>query len=284
MSGATPGTGPGVPGQGGLRALGGQEFSFAEAVGGWRGLVESVAPGLVFVVVFVGWRELTPALVSSLAVTLVAVIARLARRGNLTYALGGVLGVLIGALWAWRSGEAQDYYVWGLLTNAVGLVAVGISLAVRYPLVGLVVSAMGLQAPRADRGGEERPAGPPAPTDPAAVVLADDAASPADAASPDAAPSAIAPVLPGTSDEPEPGPLLDLTWRKDPHRYRPYAWASWLWFLAFGLRLLVQVPLYAVGSVGWLGTARLVMGVPMWALVLWVTWLLVRPRAERVAP
>ncbi len=53
-------------------------------------------------------------------------------------------------------------------------------------------------------------------------------------------------------------------------------WATWLWVAMFGLRLAVQVPLYLGASVGWLGTARLVMGVPLWALTLWVTWLLVR--------
>src|SRR5690349_18575322 len=37
----------------GVRALAGQDFSVADAIGGVRGLVESVAPGLVFVVVYV---------------------------------------------------------------------------------------------------------------------------------------------------------------------------------------------------------------------------------------
>jgi len=36
----------------------------------------------------------------------------------------------------------------------------------------------------------------------------------------------------------------------------------------------VQLPLYFGGSVGWLGTARLLMGVPLWALVLYATWVL----------
>ena len=44
----------------------------------------------------------------------------------------------------------------------------------------------------------------------------------------------------------------------------------------FAARLLVQVPLYLAGEVALLGIARLVMGVPLWGLTLWLTWLLVR--------
>ena len=55
-----------------------------------------------------------------------------------------------------------------------------------------------------------------------------------------------------------------------------YTAATWLWIGMFAARLLVQVPLYLAGEVALLGVARLVMGVPLWGLVLWLTWLLVR--------
>ena len=58
---------------------------------------------------------------------------------------------------------------------------------------------------------------------------------------------------------------------------RRYMLATALWCGAFLLRLAVQVPLWLADEVPWLGTARLVMGLPLWALVLWVTWLLIRP-------
>lgn len=236
-------------GAGGLRALGGDTFSVADAVGGWRGLIESTAPGLVFVVVFVATREIMPAIIGSLGVAAIAVIARLVRRGSVTYALGGTLGVAIGAFWAWRSGEAENYYVWGLITNAAFALAMAISLLVRYPLVGLVAGALGLSR-------REKPAPVPAP------------AGAAEGEAPE----------PGLAD------IIDLSWRQDPGEMRRYTLATLLWLGAFLLRLAVQVPLYLGGSVGWLGTARLVMGLPMWALVLWVTWLLIRPRAHAEAP
>ncbi|WP_454044065.1 DUF3159 domain-containing protein [Cellulosimicrobium sp. Marseille-Q8652] len=231
----------------GIRALAGEQFSVAEAVGGVRGLVESVAPGLVFVVLYVATSDLTWAIIGSVAVALVAVGVRLAQRTPVTQALGGLLGVGIGVVWAWRSGEAQDYFAWGLWTNAAYLLALLVSLVVRWPLVGLVVEGF-----RSGFG-----TGTPA-------------------RSADAEPSGAA----------EPGAFARWAqgWRSDRTLMRRYAAATWLWVGLFAARLAVQVPLYLDGSVGWLGTARLVMGIPLWALVLWLTWVLVRrPAAARPA-
>ena len=60
------------------------------ALGGVRGLVEAVAPGLVFVVVFLATgQELVPPLIASLAVAVVLVIARLIGGTPVTQALSG---------------------------------------------------------------------------------------------------------------------------------------------------------------------------------------------------
>jgi hypothetical protein len=37
------------------RVLAAEEFSFTEAIGGWRGFAESVLPGLVFVTTYLVW-------------------------------------------------------------------------------------------------------------------------------------------------------------------------------------------------------------------------------------
>src|SRR5690606_15254623 len=175
-----------------MSQLAGEDFSVADAVGGVRGLVESVAPGLVCG---------TP----------------------VTQALGGVVGVLVGVLWAWRSGEAQDYFALGLWTNAIYGAGLLLSIVVRWPLVGVVVALLRQEG---------------------------------------------------------------FAWRTDPEqrpRLRRYTAATWLWIGLFGARLAVQLPLYLDASTAWLGTARLVMGVPLWALALWVTWLLVRERPAAAA-
>ncbi|WP_232847661.1 DUF3159 domain-containing protein [Occultella kanbiaonis] len=219
QSGPAPRRGA-VPGGRGMGQLAAGEFSLAASIGGVRGLVESTAPGLVFVVVFVATRELMPALISSVAVAVVATIARLVSRTPVTQALGGLLGVAIGAIWAWRTGEAQDYFRWGLYVNAAFVVGVTASILARWPVVGVIVSSL------FGKGFE---------------------------------------------------------WRADRALLRRYSLASWLWVGAFAARLAVQVPLYLNAEAGWLGTARLVMGLPLWALVLWITWLLVNPRAGAAA-
>jgi hypothetical protein len=66
-------------------------------------------------------------------------------------------------------------------------------------------------------------------------------------------------------------------WRADPVRMRVFRRATWLWAGMFAIRLAVQVPLYYAGQVALLGTLNaLVLGIPLWVLTLWLTWLLVR--------
>lgn len=207
----------------GLRAVTGEDFRFADAIGGVRGLVESTLPGLLFVVVFVATRELTPALVASVVVALAAVVVRLVQRTPVTQAFSGVLGIAVGVAWAWWSGRAQDFFAGGLLANVGYLVAMVVSIAARWPAVGVVVALL--------RG-------------------------------------------------------EDSAWRTDPersHERRRFVWATWVMAAVFALRLAVQVPLYLAGesAVAALGTAKLAMGLPLFAVGLWVTWLLVGSRAAR---
>lgn len=201
------------PPQRGVGAVTSDDFSALGAVGGVRGLIESVLPGLVFVVVYLIAYDLTAALIGSLAVAVLATIARLIAGTTIQQALAGFAGVAIGAFWAWRTGEAQDYFAFGLWTNAAYLVACVVSIIARWPLVGLVVGVL---------------VGKP------------------------------------------------TTWRSIPVQRRAYTWATGVWAGLFGARLAVQLPLYLGASVGWLGSMRLLMGVPLWALALWITWILVR--------
>jgi len=69
-------------------------------------------------------------------------------------------------------------------------------------------------------------------------------------------------------------------WRSDPARVRAFDRASWLWIGLFTLRLAVELPLYLAGAVLALGIARTALGLPLFALGLWATWLLVRSRRE----
>ena len=216
----------------GLRALTGEDFSASDAIGGWRGAVESVAPGVLFVVVYLAaGQRMAPALVSSLGAALLAVVVRLVQRTPVTQAFSGVLGVLVGVVWAWRTGRAEDYFLYGLWVNVAYGVGTLATILAGFPLVGLVVGLFDKQGPLS--GGSW------------GRVVA---------------------------------------WRSDSTLRRRYALATWPWVAMFALRLVVQVPLYRSAEVAWLGTAKLAMGLPLTALVLWLSWRLVRRSAAPAAP
>jgi len=70
----------------------------------------------------------------------------------------------------------------------------------------------------------------------------------------------------------------DMSWRKDPRQVRDFSRASWVWVVLFSLRLAVQLPLYLADAVTALGVARIAMGVPLFAVGIWLSWLILRPR------
>jgi len=74
------------------------------------------------------------------------------------------------------------------------------------------------------------------------------------------------------------GPLLGegFTWREHPARRRAYTQVSWLWFAMFAIRLAVQLPLYFLGMPVALGWVKVAMGWPPFALVLWLSYLVLR--------
>ena len=127
----------------GLGALGAERFDAVSAVGGWRGVLESAVPILVFVVILaVAPTALTTALVASLTVSGVALLARLAQRGrrrDLKQVAGGALVTVLSAVWAWRSGQASNFYATGLVINAVCLRAFLGSLLLRRPVIGVLM-------------------------------------------------------------------------------------------------------------------------------------------------
>ena len=188
--------------------------SFPEAVGGPLGMAETSLPAVAFVVTYTasGSNTNTSAIVA-VGLALVLAVARIARRQSPIYAISGLVGVAFAAFIATRSGRAENFFLPGLLANAAYAAAFLISLTVRWPLVGVIVTKL---------DGE------------------------------------------------------DNSWREDPLRMRAFVRATWLWAVLFGLRLAVQLPLYAAGAVVALGVAKTAMGLPLFGLGLWLTWLLVR--------
>lgn len=223
--------GRGMPGRavGGLAQAGRQEFSLAASVGGPRGAVEALAPGVLFITVFSATRDLRTSLAVAVGASVVAVLARAVTRSSPSQAVSGLVGVGVCAVFAARSGDARDFYVPGFLTNvAYGTVYLVSTIPFRRFRVPLTSAHVG-----------------PGPFPILGLVL---------------------------------GPLTGegLSWRRDPRRLQAYQRVTWLWVGLFAVRLLVQLPLYYADAVGALGVARLVMGVPLFATVAWLTWMVLR--------
>ncbi|WP_337063344.1 DUF3159 domain-containing protein [Kineococcus sp. G2] len=112
------------------------------ALGGWRGLLDSAAPALAFLI---GWLLTSDVLVSvgaSVAVLLVALVVRVARRETVQHAVGGILATAVAAFIASRTGRAADVFLPGILLNAALAVVFAVSMAARWPVVGFVVGAV----------------------------------------------------------------------------------------------------------------------------------------------
>ena len=112
------------------------------ALGGWRGLLDSAAPALAFLVTWLVTHDLRFSVGASLAVLLVALVARVARRETLQHALGGILTTAVAAFIASRTGRAQDVFLPGILLNLGLGVVFALSMLARWPVVGFLVGAV----------------------------------------------------------------------------------------------------------------------------------------------
>ena len=74
-----------------------------------------------------------------------------------------------------------------------------------------------------------------------------------------------------------------LTWRQNPVRLRQYMLATWIITVLMMLRLAVQVPLYFANNVEALGATRLIMGLPLYALGVWLAWRVSAPEEALVS-
>lgn len=66
------------------------------------------------------------------------------------------------------------------------------------------------------------------------------------------------------------------SWRRDRKQRKVATWLTVLWLGLFVARLAVQLPMYLSEQVGALGTARIVMGIPLFAIVIVVTWITIQ--------
>jgi hypothetical protein len=186
------------------------------ALGGVRGLCETILPGLVFLVLFTFTQNVPLSIVASVAVAVVFTVVRIVGKTPVTQAMAGLIGVGISAILALITGRGEDNFLLGIWTNAAYAAGILISILVRWPVIGLA----------------------------AGYLMGD-----------------------------------GVAWRRDKRKFRVMQALTFLWFLLFAARLVVQVPLYLAhtdAATSALALTKLLMGVPLYAPLLLVTWFVVK--------
>lgn len=192
------------------------------AMGGWRGILESVLPSLAFVILFTLSPEpLLLPLGVSVGLAAVFTVVRLVQKSPPSAAIGGLVAAAAAAGLALWTGRGEDNFVPGLITNALYGSAILVSALVGWSLIGIA----------------------------AGFLMGE-----------------------GTA------------WRRDRRKRRAFFWLAVAWAALFFARLAVQLPLYLAGEVTALGTLKLIMGLPLFAPMIAVTWLVVRALYPRESP
>ncbi|MFM8926759.1 MAG: DUF3159 domain-containing protein [Rhodoluna sp.] len=188
--------------------------SLLDSVGGWQGLLEASLPSVLYVLVF----ALTQNIPISIGVVSVSVIVlgirHFMKKRPVDQFIGTLVGLGVAIYLTLRPGaQAGDYFLPGFFTNAAYGAALALSVAIRFPAIGLLVG-----------------------------------------------------FFTGAG----------LSWRKDKRKLRFFDFVTLLWVGMFALRLAIQVPLYLSNQVVVLGFVRLVMGIPLYLTMIWISWLLLR--------
>ena len=192
-----------------------------KAMGGIRGMAETILPGLVFLVLYSFTFNLPLALGASVAVAVIFTAVRLVGRTPVTQAAAGLIGVGASAALALISGKGSDNFVLGLWTNAGYAAALLVSMLVRWPLIGLAVG----------------------------YLMGD-----------------------------------GVAWRTNKSKYRAMQLLTLAWVGMFAARLAVQLPLYLADNVAGLAVTKLIMGIPLYAPLVLLSWLVVRAIYRRDSP
>lgn len=112
------------------------------ALGGTRGLIDSGLPSLLFLVAFNVTHTLNDALVAALILSAVLTLLRLVKRETLQHAISGLVGIAICALLSRHTGKAADFYLPGLITNAVYAAVYSAANLAGWPLMGLMLGPL----------------------------------------------------------------------------------------------------------------------------------------------
>ena len=206
----------------------------ANAIGGWRGAIDSGLPSIIFLAIyFAKHHDLSLALKYAVGSGVLLAIVALIQRKSLQQVFSGLIGLALSAYITSRTGQAQNFFLTGIIRNGIyGLVFL-ISVWIKRPILGYFLSLL-----RTTESLKEA----------------------------------------ANSDEPISKPEKVL-WREDSDLLRKYSTVTWAWTLMFLGRFAIMFPMWAVHATGALGVASVVLGYPLFALVGYASYTILKDKA-----
>lgn len=109
------------------------------ALGGKKGIIDSTIPSLIFLLTYNITHNLKACLYISIATAALLMIWRLIKRDTLTHSISGFIGIAFCGWFAWKTGEAKDYYAPSLWKNSAFALIYFISILIKWPLIGVLL-------------------------------------------------------------------------------------------------------------------------------------------------
>lgn len=114
----------------------------AKALGGIRGTVEAAVPTIGFTATYLITEQLKLALWIGAGAAVLLLIVRIAQKSTTQFVLNSLVGIGIAAVFALRSGKAEDAFLPGIIYNGAYAAAMVFSIAVRWPVVGFIIGSV----------------------------------------------------------------------------------------------------------------------------------------------
>jgi hypothetical protein len=114
----------------------------SSSLGGRRGIVEGALPTVGFTLAYIITHELRTALILSVGLAVGLLVLRIVARQPVQFVVNSLVGIGVAALFASRSGRAEDVFLPGIIYNAVYAVVMTLSVVLRWPVVGLMIGSV----------------------------------------------------------------------------------------------------------------------------------------------
>jgi hypothetical protein len=112
------------------------------ALGGVRGLIESVLPGFAFLLLFTITGNLAVSVLVPVGIAVIFVVVRAITRSPVAPAIAGLIGIALTATLSLVTNRAENNFLPGIFINSGMLIVLVVSILVRWPLIGVVIGLL----------------------------------------------------------------------------------------------------------------------------------------------